>query len=66
MIKLEEMCKWNYRKAWEFFTKYSVNRYIPETEAYVCSLKHTKTIDLRDKSDARELIFSVLKPRTLI
>lgn len=66
MFNIEEMNKWNYYKAWEFFTNNAFNRYIPETELYVRSLKFGKTIDLRDDKDARKKILESIKPKTLI
>lgn len=66
MYTIKQMNKWDYSTAWQFFTNNAVNRYIPETELYLRSLKITKTIDLRYDKGAREKILESLKPRTLI
>jgi len=66
MIKIEQMNKWNYQEAWNFFSKNSFNRLIPEAELYVRSLTHCSTEDLRNDKDARKKILEVLKKNSLI
>ena len=66
MVSLEEMIRWNYAKAWKFFTEYSVGRLIPETELYVRSMAPTLAEDLRGQSDAREKILNAINVKTLV
>ena len=66
MIALTEMMKWNYKKAWVFFTENALQRYIPETEHYIRSLKKVETIDLRGNSNAKKIIIPNITRRTLI
>ena len=66
MVSLEEMIRWNYAKAWKFFTEYSVGRLIPETELYVRSMAPTLAEDLRGQSDAREKILNAVNVKTLV
>lgn len=66
MITLTEMMKWNYKKAWQFFTENAVQRYIPESEYYIRSLNYVPTIDLRDNRKAKEIITQKISSNTLI
>lgn len=66
MAKIEEMVKWNYARAWKFFTENAFRRLIPETILYIRSLSLCLTEDVRGHSDAREKILNSLKDNTLI
>ena len=67
MAKLDEMVKWNYAKAWKFFTENSIGRLIPETELYVRSMSHTVAEDLRGQSDAHKKILNAINTtKTLV
>lgn len=61
MAKIEEMLKWNYAKAWKFFTENAFRRMIPETELYMRSMQVCLTEDLRGKEDARQKILNSLE-----
>ena len=66
MTKIEEMNKWNYSKTWSFFTENAVNRFIPESELYLRSLKLCPTKDIREDKDAKKIILESLKKKSLI
>ncbi len=66
MRKLQEMINWNYKEAYEFFSKNAMNKYIPESAEYVKSLKISSTVDLRANTHARELILESINSKTLI
>lgn len=66
MAKIEEMNKWNYAKAWKFFTENAFGRLIPETELYMRSLPLCLTEDLRGQQNARDKILGSIKGKTLI
>lgn len=69
MPKLEEMSRWNYAKAWRFFTENAFNRCIPETQIYLASTTLCQTQDLRVtpyKERARETILEALQKKTLV
>lgn len=63
---LQEMMEWNYKTAWNFFSKYALNRYIPETAMYIKSLPVTEAVDLRKNPQAQKLIMKIITPRTFI
>ena len=66
MANIEEMIKWNYAKAWKFFTENAFGRLIPETVVYIGCLSPCTTEDVRGCPDAREKILNSLKENTLI
>lgn len=69
MPKLEEMSKWNYAKAWKFFTENAFNCCIPETQTYLASTTLCRTQDLRFtpyNERARETILESLQKKTLV
>ncbi len=66
MATIAEMNKWNYAKAWKFFTENACNRLIPESKLYVRSMDLCQTIDIRNDKDAREKILASIKCKTLI
>lgn len=66
MATMEEMNNWNYAKTWKFFSENAFNRFIPETEQYIRSLKVCVTEDLREEKDAKLKILNALKKKTLI
>ena len=66
MFNIEEMNKWSYAEAWQFFTSNALKQYIPESELYVRSLKISKTIDIRNNNNARNKILESIKPKTLL
>jgi len=68
MKTIEEINKWSYKEAWQFFNENAINRYVPELKLYFQSLeKNCKTIDLRDDKDARKKILESVKgKKTLI
>ena len=66
MFTMEEMEKWNYKTAWEFFSENALHKYIPESELYIRSFKFVPTIDLRTNKNAVSLIGNSITPRTFI
>lgn len=66
MISLLEMEKWNYKTAWEFFTREAFQKYIPETEIYIRSLPLSETFDLRRNYQARSIIMNSINKNSLI
>lgn len=66
MATIDEMDKWNYAKAWKFFTENACNRLIPESKLYVRNMNSCQTIDIRNDKDAREKILASIKCKTLI
>ena len=66
MANIEEMAKWNYSRAWKFFTENAFSGLIPETVLYLRSLSLCPTVDVRGCSNAREKILNSLKDKTLI
>lgn len=66
MKTLNEMNKWNYKRAWEYFTENAFRKCIPEVSLYLKSLKLTETIDLRQNSQAKEIILSKISKNVLI
>lgn len=66
MVSFEEMARWDYAKAWKFFSENAVGRLIPEVEVYVRTLPPTVAEDLRGRSDARGKILNAIKGKTLV
>lgn len=66
MITLEEMTKWDYKTAWEYFTKNALGKYIPETKIYIESLPMVQTIDLRRNKRAKSIISQCITSHTFV
>ena len=66
MHTINEMEKWNYTKAWKFFSENAVKKFIPESALYLRSLGICETIDVRDDKDARNKIMASLNSKSLI
>ena len=66
MANIEEMVKWNYSRAWQFFTENAFGRLIPETVLYLRSLSLCPTEDLRGCFNARKKILDSLEDKTLV
>lgn len=66
MVSFEEMVRWNYAKAWKFFSENAVGRLIPEVELYVRTLPPTTAEDLRGQADSREKILNAINGKTLV
>lgn len=64
MFTMKEMSNWNFSTAWQFFTKYALQTYIPETELYVRSLKLSETVDLRGDQEARSKILQSVSSKS--
>ena len=62
----KNITKLNYKEAWEYFSKNTVNQPIEEATKYLATLRRALTKDVRKEEQAKEKILSTITPRTLI
>lgn len=62
----KNITKLNYKEAWEYFFKNTVNQPIEEATKYLATLRRALTADVRKEEQAKEKILSTITPRTLI
>ena len=62
----KNITKLNYKEAWEYFSKNTVNQPIEEATKYLATLRRALTADVRKEEQAKEKILRTMTPRTLI